>query len=175
MNPIPSISKLFDYLGYFGPNILLIFSIFLLWSQKYRSYLSYYLLGYLLNILLNYFLKGLIQQLRPSEDIKLIKMAINNGKRFGNDIYGMPSGHSQGVFYSTAFIYWVIKNPPLTLLFFLLSINTMIQRVNYKNHTILQVIIGAIVGSLFAYLVYSYAKEIIQGNLKPKKEDYGPK
>jgi len=170
-----ALTNFFDYLGYFGPNILLVLSIFLLWTKTYRSYLSYYLIGYLLNILLNYVLKGLIQQPRPARDSKLIEMALKNGKRFGYDIYGMPSGHSQGVFYSTAFIYLALRNPSITLLFLLLSINTMIQRVNYKNHTIPQVIMGAIIGSLFAYLIYIYTKEILQGNLKAKKDDYGPK
>ena len=169
------ISKLFDYLGYFGPNILLVFSILLLWAKNYRSYLSYYLIGYILNILLNYVLKGFFQQPRPMEDKKLIEMALNNGKRFGYDIYGMPSGHSQGVFYSTAFIHLVIQNPQITLLFFLFSLNTMIQRVNYKNHTILQVICGALVGIAFAYLVYYYATKRIIGKLKPKRDDYGPR
>ena len=170
-----NISKFFDYLGYFGPNLLLVFSILLLWAKNYRSYLSYYLIGYILNILLNYLLKGLIQQPRPTEDKKLIEMALTNGKRFGYDLYGMPSGHSQGVFYSTAFIHLVVQNPQITLFFFLLSLNTMIQRVNYKNHTILQVIAGALVGIGFAYLVYYYAKRIIVGNLKPKRDDYGPR
>jgi len=169
------ISKLFDYLGYFGPNILLVFSILLLFSQNYRSYLSFYLIGYILNILLNYVLKGLIKQPRPTEDSKLIEIAISNGKRFGYDIYGMPSGHSQTVFYSTAFIHLVIKNPQITLIFFLLSLNTMIQRVNYKNHTVLQVIVGALIGIAFAYLVYHYATKRIIGRLNPKRDDYGPK
>ena len=170
-----NIFKLFDYLGYFGPNILLVFSILLLWIKNYRSYLSYYLIGYILNILLNYVLKGFIQQPRPTEDKKLIEMALNNGKRFGYDIYGMPSGHSQGVFYSTAFIHLVLQNPQITLVFFLFSLNTMIQRVNYKNHTILQVICGALVGIAFAYIVYHYSTKRIIGNLKPKRDDYGPR
>ena len=169
------LSKIFDYLGYFGPNILLILSILLLSVKNYCSYLSYYLIGYILNILLNYVLKGIIQQPRPNEDKKLIEMALHNGKRFGYDIYGMPSGHSQGVFYSTAFIHLVLKNPQITLIFFLVSLNTIIQRVNYKNHTILQVLIGALVGIAFANIVYYYAQNIIQGNLKLKKDDYGPR
>ena len=169
------LSKIFDYLGYFGPNILLVFSIFLLLAKNYRSYLSYYLIGYVLNILLNYVLKGIIRQPRPNEDKKLIEMALHNGKRFGYDIYGMPSGHSQGVFYSTAFIHLILKNPQVTLIFFLFSLNTIIQRVNYKNHTILQVLIGALVGIAFANIVYYYAQNIIQGNLKLKKDDYGPR
>ena len=170
-----NLSKIFDYLGYFGPNILFVFSILLLSVKNYCSYLSYYLIGYILNILLNYILKGIIRQPRPNEDKKLIEMALNNGKRFGYDIYGMPSGHSQGVFYSTAFIHLVLKNSQITLIFFLFSMNTIVQRVNYKNHTIFQVLIGAIVGISFAYLVYYYAQNIIQGKLKPKKDDNGPR
>jgi membrane-associated phospholipid phosphatase len=170
-----NISKIFDHLGYFGPNILLVFSIILLWSKNYRSYLSYYFCGYIFNILLNYVLKGLIQQPRPEEDSKLIEIALSKGKRFGYDIYGMPSGHSQAVFYSTAFIHLVIKNPLITLIFFLFSLNTMIQRVNYKNHTVLQVIVGALVGITFAYAVYYYSTKRIVGRLNPKRDDYGPK
>ena len=50
----------------------------------------------------------------------------------------------------------------------------MIQRVVYKHHTILQVIMGSIVGCGFGYFVYFLAREKIKGHITEKADDYGP-
>ena len=83
----------------------------------------------------------------------------------------MPSGHSQMVLFSTTYIYLVLKNIPLTLFYLLLTLNTLVQRIRYKNHTVMQVIVGSLVGALVAYLVYQYATNNLVGKLDTKPDD----
>ena len=94
-----------DIVGYLAPFILFFTSICLLRTKSY--FFVYYIIGFGLNILLNILLKGIIQQPRPKEDIKLINISKNNGKRISYDVYGMPSAHAQLSFYSLVFIYLV--------------------------------------------------------------------
>jgi len=106
----------------------------------------YYLIGLFFNSLLNYILKGIIKQPRPLENEKLINLALNNGRLFPYEIYGMPSGHAQASLYSTIFIWLVFKNKNILILYLLLTLLTMYNRINTKSHSIIQVIVGAIVG-----------------------------
>jgi len=164
--------KTLDYLGYFGPQILFFATIYILTISP--KYLFIYVAGYLLNMVLNFVLKGIIKGPRPSEDIKLFNIAINNGKRFGWDRYGMPSGHSQISGFSTAFMYCVTGNIYALLIYVAVSVNTMYQRVKFKNHSILQVIIGYSVGLLWGIFTFMIGKKIIDGKLREKKDDNAP-
>ena len=169
INEIDSITKLLDVIGYFAPNILFILSCYLLWSKPFL--LIYYFIGFFINILLNIILKVIFKQPRPSEDIKLFNIAINNGKRMKYDVYGMPSGHAQTSFYSVIFIYLVFKNNYLSLFYLILSLLTLYQRVKYKNHTFSQVVVGSIVGLLVGYIIFYLSTKKITGKLRSKKDD----
>jgi membrane-associated phospholipid phosphatase len=160
---------LLDYLGYFGPQILFFFSIYFL--IKWPIYLAFYLIGFGTNIVLNILLKGIFKHPRPDEDRKIFNIAINNGKRFGWDRYGMPSGHSQGVGFSTAFIFCATKNVYLLLAFLLISANTIIQRIRYKNHTVMQTVVGFSIGLCWGTLFFMIGKKFIHGKMKEKKDD----
>jgi membrane-associated phospholipid phosphatase len=158
-----------DFIGFLAPHFLFIISIFLLWSKKY--YLIYYIIGYGFNIILNLILKGVIREPRPSEDIKLINISQNNGKRISFNKFGMPSGHGQLCFFTVTFIYLVFKNIPLTIFYILISLLSLHQRVKYKNHTFQQVIVGSLVGALFGILVYFLTKKNVSGKWIAKKDD----
>jgi len=164
--------NILDTSGFFGPNILLIASIFLLLDKK--TYLNIYLIGFVFNIILNFILKGIIRQPRPEEDKRLFNLELLSGKRIGYDRYGMPSGHAQVVFYSTAFVYLVLKNVWISLLYLFISLITFYQRIKYKNHTLEQVVAGSFVGSGMGYLVYQYGKNILKGKMKLKMDDNAP-
>ena len=86
----------------------------------------------------------------------------------------MPSGHAQAIFYSTAYIIGALHNFKISALFLLLSFNTIIQRVRYKNHTIAQVIVGSIIGIIVGYGFYTYAKKTLEGSLREKRADNAP-
>ena len=99
-NIINIISKIIDTIGYFGPEILFILSIILLFHTKTLLYV--YLLCYFINSIFNIILKGLIKEKRPQEDQNLFNIWLNNGMKHDRhwyDRFGMPSGHAQHVFY----------------------------------------------------------------------------
>jgi hypothetical protein len=170
--------NLFYEFGTYGPIILLFLSMFLLWNN--HNLFFYYTLGIFVNAILNLILKTIIQQPRPTEDVAKFNLALTHGKRFlfkdgiPFDIFGMPSGHAQSAFFSTAFIYFSLRQENLLYFYSLFSLLIISQRIVFKFHTILQVIVGAIVGSLFAYFVYYLAIEKIKGHITEKKDDNGP-
>jgi membrane-associated phospholipid phosphatase len=118
-------------------------------------------------------LKEIIKQPRPKGSIHILNSTENNNDKriFSSDIYGIPSGHAQHVFFSTFFIYFVFLNTNITFLYIFISILTLIQRVKYQNHFVTQVIAGAVVGAIIAYYMFMYADKKIVGKLLPKKED----
>ena len=162
-------------LGSFGPFILFLCSLYLL--RKKKNLFMYYLYGSFLNVILNLILKGMIKQSRPLEDPELFKIAVKHGNRFKfingipHDIFGMPSGHAQNVFYSTFFIFLALRNHYVTTFFLLTSLLISYQRVLFNEHTILQVIVGGMVGILFSFLIYYMAQNKIIGKLRHKTDD----
>lgn len=162
--------NILDIVGLFAPSILFLLSLMLLWTKSY--FFIYYVIGFGLNMLLNLLLKGIIQQPRPSEDKQLINIAKNNGKRISYDVYGMPSGHAQLCFYSLCFVYLVFHNWKWFLIYFLISLTTLFQRVKYKNHTVFQVLVGSIIGAIFSYFIFYISKRNIGGKWIKKKEEF---
>ena len=164
--------------GKTGPLVLFIYSLYLLWNKSNLFY--YYICGVFLNSILNIFLKGLIKEPRPSEDPKLFNVALKHSIRFKfvngypHDVFGMPSGHSQSAFFSTIFVYLALKDIKISILYLIISLLTMYQRVLFKSHTVLQVLAGALVGILFGGFIYFMARQNITGKLRAKKDDYGP-
>jgi membrane-associated phospholipid phosphatase len=165
MNPL----YILDLIGYYGPQILFGSSIFLLYKKS--NYLFVYIIGFILDTILNFLIKGIVKQPRPKGDYNIFKPLEQQSPRILSDMYGMPSGHSQHVFYSTVFIHFVLKNTNITLLYLFISLLTLYQRVKYKNHYIIQVIVGGLIGAFLAYYMYMYADKKIVGKLVAKKED----
>lgn len=158
--------KIFDTIGTTAPYTLFIISIFLLRNLKY--YLFFYILGFGLNNLLNIALKLLIREPRPRNDTKFLEFI---GNRVSYDKYGMPSGHAQNCFYSLVYITLVLNQPIITLLYVGISFICIVQRYEYKNHTLTQLFAGSVVGILFAYLIYFFSGKYILGKATNKKDD----
>ena len=165
-------------IGQYGPFILLLFSIFLLRNKS--NLLFYYILFFGISVILNVVLKGLIQQSRPCVDPKIFQMMMKNKERYIKksgvpyDIFGMPSGHSQSVVFSTIFIYLCLRDFKILLFYILISLITLFQRVINNHHTVLQVVIGSLAGALLGYIGYNMARINIEGKKTIKKDDYGP-
>lgn len=168
--------KLISTIGQNGPIILFALSVFLLRNKC--NLLFYYITFYVIGLILNIILKGIIQQPRPSIDKKTFDLMIKNKERYISkygvpyDIYGMPSGHSQSVLFSTIFIYFAFHNIKLTIIYLLISIITVFQRVIENHHTVLQVIVGSMIGLIIGYVSYEMAKIKMAGKLTNKKDDY---
>jgi membrane-associated phospholipid phosphatase len=158
-----------DYIGYYSPVILLLVSTILL--RNSCNYLKYFLYGYIGTNIFNIILKAIIQQPRPSNDVKILELAIKNGQRLSFDKYGMPSGHAQTCGFCLAFIALVFNDPYLTTLYGIISMITMYQRYQYNNHTIMQLIIGFIIGLLTGIFLYYLGNTSIKGKIKLKPDD----
>jgi membrane-associated phospholipid phosphatase len=141
-----------DYVGYFGPIILILATIaFYMWhysEQRHRVRAILAKFGGLLifSSLLNIALKQMIAAPRPSGEILLFETW---------DFYGMPSGHAQMAAFVTSFF---IKNANqlnnvnpvkfgvMTVGFVAISILTVIQRYAFRAHTLAQLAVGLVVG-----------------------------
>jgi membrane-associated phospholipid phosphatase len=169
-----------DEIGEKGPLILMIMSIFLLWSRK--NQLIYCIIGTFANSFLNVFLKGFFQQLRPSVNIdsKIFQLALKNGKRFifkngiPYNIFGMPSGHAQLCLFYTVFVFMCLRQYNILGVYLLISLLTAYQRVKHSHHTILQVFAGGIVGICVGYVTYILTNNNIKGLIKKKPDDNAP-
>lgn len=164
--------KILDYIGLFGPLILMVFSFLLLLNKPLL--LCVYVIGSGTNIVANLILKNMFKDPRPKEDILLLDLGLTKDKRAPLDRYGMPSGHAQSVGFSCSFIYFTLRNTSYLWFFFtylLVSIITMFQRYKYKNHTFFQIVIGFIIG-LFIGVTFAYfGKYYTKGSLKMKADD----
>lgn len=169
---------LYDF-GEYGPIILIIFSWYFLWNNKKLFF--YYTIGIFLNAILNIILKGIIQEPRPIFDKKKINLLTIHSKNYFYqngipfNIFGMPSGHIQSAAFSSFFIYKALKKINILWIFLFFTLLISYQRVKYNYHTISQVIVGFIVGSMFAILIYWFSQEIITGKIREKPDDFGPK
>jgi membrane-associated phospholipid phosphatase len=166
------IEQIIDFVGFNGFAILFLVSSIYLYVKN--SYFTIYVIGFMFSGLINYILKGVFKQPRPIDD----KHIFNLEKRFRSvmtfENYGMPSGHTQWVFYTTTFTYLALENDVLLVSSVFISLLTIYQRVQSKQHFLSQTIVGAIIGSILGFTFYKYAKNQLQGPLKPKAEEYAP-
>ena len=171
------IVTLLDEIGERGPVILRIITIFVLWSRK--NQLIYCMIASFASLLLNVLLKGIFQEPRPSDntDTKTFQLALKNGKRFifkdglPYSIFGMPAGHTQLCLFFTTFVFLCLRQYNILCIYLLISILTAYQRVKHRHHTVLQVVVGGIVGILLAYVTYILATNNIKGFIKLKPDD----
>ena len=146
---------LLDYIGFFGPVIL--FSISL-WKLSTRIPFLYGYLGlFLASTLINKALKMVFKEPRPEGSKTII------GEPYqGADEYGMPSGHAQSVCFSATYLYLVTKNALWLALELCVLALTMIQRWKYNAHSVEQLIVGSLLGIVFAYVFYYGYKYYLQ-------------
>ncbi len=139
-----------------------------------NSYFTIYIIGFMFSGLINYILKGLFKQPRPIDDKHLFNLEKMYRSVLTFENYGMPSGHTQSVFYTTTFTYLALENHLLLVCSIFISLLTIYQRVQSKQHFLSQTIVGAIIGGILGFAFYKYAKNQLQGPIKPKEDDYGP-
>jgi len=153
------LSKLVDFLyslGFFSELILVI----IVSANIYTSYsdLIIFYIGLMLNSLFNQTLKPFFKSPRPSSPIKFLA---NEKMIQGSNQYGFPSGHSQNVFFALTYLYFTIYEfYPWIFIGGTIGIATIYERWAFRNHTVVQLLAGAFVGSLFAYVIILMRGEI---------------
>ena len=148
----------YGWVGVLGPYFLILVSCILLLHHPVS--LVVYLLGEAFNSIINLMLKGMIRQERPKHEIPLFEFGIRDGKRYQSDKYGMPSGHSQNIGFSLAYIANTTHNPTITWAYAILSAITLTQRYVYRNHTVSQIGIGFMLGLAMGYMFYRLSKRL---------------
>ncbi len=126
-----------ETIGYYGPMIVLLLTISVVWSRT--NILLVFLIFYIANILVNRGLKVLLREPRP----------------VGNT-YGMPSRHAQDIVFASVFLYLVTRSP-WSLLTIVLVGTTMYQRYESRRHTIRQIVVGACIGFIIAWIAFLLA------------------
>ena len=159
-------------IAFAGPVILIATTVILLWKKE--TQLFYFTLGAMINIASNFLLKDIFKEPRPAGNQQIIQLAINNGKRLGSQVYGMPSGHAQTAFYCTIFIFLSLKNWKVVAFYLAMSLFTCYQRYVYKEHTLWQLFVGALVGMVMGSFAFNASKKKKMGLLIPKMEDGAP-
>ena len=156
--------------GEYSYLILIITTLTLLYNKP--TLYSYYIIGIIINSCLNITLKLIIREPRP---LPLKKVTHNDNGAFVDlthfHTYGMPSGHTQITFFSTMYVWLACKNVKITLFYLAVSLITLYQRVKYNMHTIFQVIVGSIIGTLMGAFTFLLFKKKIVGLLHFKSDD----
>lgn len=162
------ISMFFYAIGFFSEVIIIGLSIFLLYTNIYS--IVFYLIGIIGSFTINQVLKQLIQEKRPPSPMKFL-----NSDKFENKtmVYGMPSGHSQHLFFSIFYLYLSIKDfyPWILLISSSIGIMTIAERWYFRNHTFKQLMVGAMVGSMFAFVTV-YIRDKLSPILSHKIKSY---
>jgi len=156
-------------LGYFSEIIMILIVIYLLHSNLFYTF--YYLFFVLLSGYLNTIFKSIIKEDRPDNYKKfLYSEHISRIKQ----VYGMPSGHSQNVFFSITYLYLTTKEFIYWVqLLLVLAALMFYERLSFHNHTFLQLFVGGIIGIVFAYLVV-LLRDQIEINIMDLKDPINP-
>jgi membrane-associated phospholipid phosphatase len=170
---------IFNKFGNYGGVIVFFLSVYLL--RNHSNLLFFYTIGIFINFLLVVFLKGVIQEPRPSINSRDFELAMKNNKKYmfkdglPYGLFGMPSGHSSTVMFSTVFVYLALRQKKWLYVYLLISAIVINQRVAYRHHTVAQVVVGSGLGALLAYVFYSLSENKLKGIIREKKDDNGPR
>lgn len=138
-------------LGFFSELIISIIVIYVLSNQIYFHAL--YLLGFVAGVYFNRWLKEQLHDPRPDHPIKFLAAEKFKTSKTQN-FYGMPSGHSQQVAYSVAFLYACMGHWNMWLnMCVIVGVLMVLERWLFRNHTALQLFVGLWVGVAFAGFV----------------------
>jgi len=149
------VHSVFDYAGFYGPLILFAMVCVILFNQP--KYLVVYLLFAYISNKLNHIIKHWVKQPRPSTPRSIV------GEKYGHG-FGMPSNHTQSVFFALTFVYLVKRCMYILLFGLFIAALTVTQRFKYKAHTITQLCVGAGLGVGLAGSVYYVMQQYLAKN-----------
>jgi membrane-associated phospholipid phosphatase len=133
--------KILQAAHYIIRNYLCYLTFLLLIFYEQYWFAIVYSIGVVINAEVNYVLKNTIQEKRPyNEEFAHMR----------NIMYGMPSGHSQACFYSTAFIFYIFENIWIQCAYVIFCLFTIILSLEAVTHTFEQMLAGSVVGCTVA-------------------------
>ena len=153
---------MFYYVGFNGPYILAFLNILVM--IKSWQYLIPYIISLYLNKIINHYLKTTIKEPRPDEKYT-VRTSFDRGHPDGSKSYGMPSGHSQLIFFTIFYTWFVSKKKDILIMELFFSLITIYQRWKFKRHSIPQLFAGFVVGGLLAFFVYFITKKLLEKNI----------
>jgi membrane-associated phospholipid phosphatase len=150
--------NLIEHIGYKGVTVIAIINIFALMNQ------CKYLVSFILFYYVQYFVVGMMKHIikEPRPVGFLYKKYSDGGVYDGTSLYGMPSGHSSAVWYSTVYLWLVKRSPYLLILQLTICFNTMYQRWAFHKHSIEQLLAGALVGGSIAFIAVMVTKQAVR-------------
>jgi len=148
-----------DYIGIVSPIIMIIISGYNIYNKK--TFFTYFYHGVIFTNVLNALLKILFKEPRPNSNAKNIELAIKYGEFVSPFDLGMPSGHMQNCFFVLTYIFLVTKSYPLFIFNLILTIISAYQRYMLNNHTIFQLFIGALIGSITGLTIFHFSELIV--------------
>jgi membrane-associated phospholipid phosphatase len=138
--------------GFFSEIILFIMVASLLYSHP--PFFVVYLAALMVSTVINQVIKKWTKDPRPKNPHKFLAAEHFLPVKIA---YGMPSGHAQETFFSVFFYYLVVRpawNDPWLLTGVVICILCLIERFVFRNHTVAQLAVGALLGSAIAWIMY---------------------
>jgi len=137
------------FIGYFSYRIIFVIIVSYFLYYRIFFWLWVYVFLYAINIWIIKLLQKKWRDPRPLNGIEFMENEFRN-----YEYYGMPSGHTQSVFFSLVFFFMITRSVYWLLLMLFIAVCTISQRLIYRKHTLLQVIIGGLIGSLYGYFTF---------------------
>jgi membrane-associated phospholipid phosphatase len=142
------------FIGYYSSRIafIIIFTYFLYYQKFF--WLWIYVLLYTINYFIVRILQKSLRDPRPRDGKQFMKDEFHN-----SEAYGMPSGHTQTILFSLVYFFMVTRSVPWLIMMCFIAVCTISQRLIYRKHTILQIIVGGILGSAYGYFTYLWIND----------------
>lgn len=153
-----SIDKLISdpimFIGYFSARIagIIIISYFLYYQKSFWIWV--YICLYVINYYIIIYLQKWWKDPRPTNGKQFMKDEFHN-----SEAYGMPSGHAQTIFFSMIYFYMITRSIYWLIIMLFIAGCTISQRLIYRKHTLLQIIVGSLIGSLYGYFTYLWIND----------------
>jgi membrane-associated phospholipid phosphatase len=160
-----TIDAVFDYAGFFAPEIMIAIVTLALWGRT-KFLLFYYLFWALDWNWLNAQLKMYFKQSRPAGyNADNSPTAKYETFQHGHS-YGMPSGHASIAFYSLTFLLLCVPTfTPYSMAGIAIVAISLFQRFKTKRHTTEQLAAGALEGIVVANVAHWVASHMIISGL----------
>jgi undecaprenyl-diphosphatase len=140
----PSLDISFQIISFFGSLMFMIILVIAFWMAKKRKFALTFLTALISTNILVYLLKIFIDRSRPLVYFEMIYLNILNTPSF-------PSAHAANIFLFTVLLTFFNKKYWFTILGALL---VAFSRIYLGAHFLSDVLTGAIIGTIFAFIFY---------------------